>query len=61
MRVEFRESSDMKRQVNGSYLKNVFCSPPVADWCLVLNPQNTDVFLRVNTRLRRDLEPKSYF
>jgi hypothetical protein len=30
-------------------------------WCLVLNPRNTEVFLRFKTRPRRELEPKSYF
>jgi hypothetical protein len=30
-------------------------------WCLALNPQHTTVCLRFKARLRRDLEPKSYF
>jgi len=30
-------------------------------WCLVFNPRHTTVCLRLKTKPRRDLEPKSYF
>jgi len=56
----FRELPDMKCQVNGSYLKNVFWPNLfVCASCKILKIPM--VFLRFNTRPRRDLEPKSYF
>jgi hypothetical protein len=49
-----------------SYLKIIFWpNPPKADesrrWSLVLSPRHTLACLRIKTRLRLDLEPKSLF
>jgi hypothetical protein len=51
----------IKIDASSSYAGKVFWPPPAADWSLVLNPRNTQVFLWFKTRPRRDFEPKSFF